>query len=81
MIIQTDEKGRSAIEQLCDIALKQGGVLNLNAVNLILASISPAVQKEQPQPKSNPVTSKKIVEPKVKKVEKQKEGKKSTKKK
>ena len=39
MIIKVDKEGKSAVEQLVDIALKQGGIQNLNAVNLILHTI------------------------------------------
>jgi hypothetical protein len=39
MIIQVDEKGKEAITQLVDIALKQGGIANLNGVVEILKSI------------------------------------------
>ena len=58
MIIQTDKEGKDVIEQLCDIALKQGGVSNLNQVNAILKSVVvafmpvPPAIKEDPQPKS-----------------------------
>lgn len=52
MIIQVDKEGKAVIEQLCDIALKQGGVNNLNQVNAILKSVcilpeaAPVVSKE-----------------------------------
>ena len=39
MVIQVDQEGRSAIQQLCDIALKSAGVQNLNPVNKILRSV------------------------------------------
>ncbi len=39
MRILTDEEGKKVIEQLCDIALKQGGLQNINAINVILTSI------------------------------------------
>ena len=59
MIIQTDKEGRDVIQQLCDIALKQGGVANLNQVNAILRAVvvlpqvAPVVPiKENPSPKS-----------------------------
>lgn len=52
MIIQTDTEGRGVIEQLCDLALKQGGVSNLNQVNTILSSVHPLAIEENPQPKS-----------------------------
>lgn len=36
MIIKVDEEGKKVIEQLCDIALKTGGVANLASVTNIL---------------------------------------------
>ena len=39
MIIQVDQEGKVVIEQLCDIALKQGGVHNLRQVNMIFSSV------------------------------------------
>lgn len=55
MIIQVDQEGRKVIEQLCDIALKQGGVKNLNQVNSILRSVTmlpPPIVKGDDKPKS-----------------------------
>lgn len=72
MIIYTDKMGKIAIEQLCDIALKQAGVKNLDAVNMILASIKLLEAKEIPKSKSNPVDVKKEVQSKTEKVEKEK---------
>lgn len=39
MILKVDKEGKSAIEQLCDVALKQGGLANFNPVGLVLNSI------------------------------------------
>lgn len=39
MIIQVDQEGRKVIEQFCDIALKNGGMSNLNQINLVLATM------------------------------------------
>jgi len=39
MIIQVDKQGQDIIEQLCDIALKQGGIKNLQAIHQVLASV------------------------------------------
>ena len=39
MIIKVDKEGKNAIEQLVDIALKQGGLANFNAVGIVLHSI------------------------------------------
>lgn len=55
MKILVDQEGKNVIRQLCDIALKQGGVSNLNQVNLILRSVNvlpTPVVKEDLQPKS-----------------------------
>lgn len=40
MLIQVDEQGKVALNQLVDIALKQGGISNLNGVVEILKSIT-----------------------------------------
>lgn len=39
MIIQVDKEGKSVIEQFCDIALKNGGLQNLNQINLVLSTM------------------------------------------
>ncbi len=39
MIIKVDSKGKNAIEQLVDIALKQGGLSNFNPAGMVLESI------------------------------------------
>lgn len=48
MIIQVDADGRKAISQLCDIALKVGGLNNLQGVSDILGALTPV----EPTPKS-----------------------------
>lgn len=50
MIIQVDEQGKVALNQLVDIALKQGGLNNLNGVVEILKSITgiPQVVEKEP---------------------------------
>ncbi len=45
MKIIADKEGIQAIQQLCDIALKQGGLQNLQGIQVILGSIEEA--KEQ----------------------------------
>lgn len=40
MVIKVDEKGKEMIRQLCDIALKAGGIANLDGVVTILQSTS-----------------------------------------
>lgn len=49
MIIQVDQEGNRAIQQLCDIALKSAGMKNLNPVNMILRSVKvlPAPEIEE----------------------------------
>lgn len=51
MIIKIDKDGKNAIEQLVDIALKQGGIQNLNAANLILHSIELLPEPEKKEGK------------------------------
>ena len=51
MIIQVDKEGKSAIEQLVDIALKQGGLRNLNAANLTLHSMKPLPESKKKKDK------------------------------
>lgn len=47
MIIQTDKEGKGMIEQLCDIALKSGGLQSLNGITQILSSIKPLPEPEK----------------------------------
>ncbi len=46
MIIVVDKEGKSVIEQLCDVGLKQAGIGNLNQINLILRSTQVFSQEE-----------------------------------
>ena len=39
IVIQADAKGKNAIEQLCDVALRVGGMSNRKQVNLVADSI------------------------------------------
>jgi hypothetical protein len=39
MIIKVDQDGNNAIVKLCDVALKTGGIQNLEAINIILKSL------------------------------------------
>lgn len=39
MILQTDKEGKAAVIQLCDIALKQGGLQIMQGVTQILGAI------------------------------------------
>ena len=45
MIIKTNTAGRKAIVEMCDVALKVGGVQNLNRVNQILVSLAMIEEK------------------------------------
>ena len=36
MLIQVDKEGKKVVDSLCDIALKVGGIQNLQMVNIIL---------------------------------------------
>lgn len=47
MIIQTDEEGKKHIIDLCDVALKVGGLGNYKAVTSVLKSLEP-VHEEVP---------------------------------
>ena len=48
MKIQTDPEGRKAIEALCDVALKAGGIKNLAGITQVLTSIR--MIKPEPEP-------------------------------
>ena len=50
MRIIVDGDGRLAINQLCDVALKAGGIANLNSITQILAS----TVEEKPAPTPTP---------------------------
>ena len=39
MLIQADKEGASAIQSLCDIALRKNGINNLNFVSAILTCL------------------------------------------
>ena len=41
MTIQTNDGGKKAIEGLCDVALKVGGLQNLNTIVQILQALKP----------------------------------------
>lgn len=51
MKIKADNEGFKALEQLVDIALKQGGISNLKAVNQFLNSVEPLVELEMEEEK------------------------------
>jgi len=40
MIIIVDEAGMEAVQGLCDMALKTGGIRNMNAISQIMGSIT-----------------------------------------
>lgn len=50
-IIVNSEKENQLINSFCDLALKAGGVQNLNEVNMIQASIEKAYTPKKPVPK------------------------------
>jgi len=41
MIIQTNDAGKKAIDGLCDVALKVGGLQNYNVVTQVLHALKP----------------------------------------
>ena len=47
MKIKADKTGIEVIKQLCDLALKQGGLQNLNAVTQVLQSIEEIEKKSE----------------------------------
>ena len=75
MIIQVDREGEKVISQLCDIALKEGGIKNLNQVNKILRTVVTLFGPEvkEPCPKGDSDKVEEIIEPKVEKQEEKKE--------
>ena len=50
MLIEVDSDGRKAVEALCDVALRVGGIRNLPIVNRTLAGMSdtPAQKPDGP---------------------------------
>jgi len=50
MKLQTDKEGKNVIEQLCDIALKQGGIQNFNQVGMVLKSVEMIPEPEKTEP-------------------------------
>jgi len=51
MEIEADEEGVQVIQKLCDIALRSGGLQNMNAVEEIMAAVAPKNGKK-PKKKS-----------------------------
>jgi len=49
MIIKADKEGANVISQLCDIALKQNGIKDLQSITTILNSIELIEEKEVKQ--------------------------------
>jgi len=47
LVIKVNQAGKSVIEQLCDLALRQGGLGNLNQINLVLKSLILIKSKEE----------------------------------
>jgi hypothetical protein len=50
MIIRADKEGTQLIEGLLDLALKSGGMQNLNAVNLARAGLRPLPEEPAEPP-------------------------------
>lgn len=48
MKIQADKEGLELIKQLLDLALKQGGLSNLQAVQAALAGLGEIEEKKEP---------------------------------
>jgi hypothetical protein len=46
MVIKVDAQGREMIKQLCDIALRHGGIANLQGVMMIVNSMETIVEDE-----------------------------------
>lgn len=46
MKIIADKEGRKKVEELCDLALRGGGLQNLKEVNKILESVEDIEEKE-----------------------------------
>lgn len=47
MHIKADKEGVEAIQALCDVALKTGGLQNLNFVNTVLAKTEREKQEDE----------------------------------
>ncbi len=50
MIIKTDPEGKKLLENLCDVALRAGGIKNLQEVGRLLQSIE-LIKKKKDGPK------------------------------
>lgn len=55
MLIQVDKEGRETVQNLCDIALKVGGIQNLRSVNIILSQIKMIEPEKKEQDAPNQV--------------------------
>ncbi len=49
MIIQVDNEGRAVLRQLCDAALRQGGIANLDGINKILSLVTDIPAPKKPE--------------------------------
>lgn len=47
MLITVNQEGLKAIQTLCDVALKAGGIQNLDFVNKVLVATSTEVEPEK----------------------------------
>ena len=50
MIIQVDSEGQKAVEALCDVALKIGGLQNMKGVQQVLMAVKPFEKPQLPPP-------------------------------
>ncbi len=66
MIIKADKEGILFIKDLCDLALKVGGINNLNAATKLISSIEEIKTKPNENKESKKVVIKKVVSKKDK---------------
>ena len=62
MLIKTDKEGAEVIRDLCDVALRAGGMANLAIITRTLNSMDfpgKPVPKPEPEPKTKPDEDKK----------------------
>ena len=60
MFIKADKEGAEVIKQLCDVALRAGGLSNLGVISNVLNSLDhPGKPKPEPEPEIKPDKKKK----------------------
>jgi hypothetical protein len=72
MVILVDKEGKAVITSLVDIALKVGGVQNLQKVNAIISAVKEIPAQKKEQPKDKPPIEEKVDNPNPEPEEKQK---------